>query len=191
LRDISRRPRAGSYASPEGRSGRLIFGNLDRLPAAELSKLDSNLPAIEYVLLAADRISPRADLSAARSEWFVSSINGDDLNFPDFCAAPLRHQPERVIRVNGFWFMSLAFSLTAMLAGRSTNNGSARTENWHMPVVVNCVPGLIDVSLFLFFLGLAEFLFNINTTTATTGTTTSYLLRLLSLECHRPGPRRA
>jgi hypothetical protein len=40
-----------------------------------------------------------------------------------------------------------------------------------MDVVVNLVPALIHVSLFLFFLGLADSLFKINTATAVTTTT--------------------
>jgi hypothetical protein len=40
-----------------------------------------------------------------------------------------------------------------------------------MDVVVNLVPALIHISLFLFFLGLADFLFATNTATATTTTT--------------------
>jgi hypothetical protein len=44
-------------------------------------------------------------------------------------------------------------------------------DTWNMDVVVNLVPALIHVSLFLFFLGLADSLFNINTAAAVTTTT--------------------
>ncbi|KAI0278663.1 hypothetical protein BC826DRAFT_1083682 [Russula brevipes] len=43
-------------------------------------------------------------------------------------------------------------------------------DRWHMDVVVNLVPALIHISLFLFFIGLADFLFKINIATATTTT---------------------
>ena len=37
-------------------------------------------------------------------------------------------------------------------------------EGWYMPMVAEVVPGCLHVSLFLFFVGLADSLFNINTT---------------------------
>jgi hypothetical protein len=93
--------------------------------------------------------------------------------------------------VNVFWFMSLVFSLTAALAATIVQQWvrdymhvfqrythplkRARVrqflyegaEKWYMPVVVDAVPALIHISLFLFFIGLADYLFNINTATAT------------------------
>ena len=50
-----------------------------------------------------------------------------------------------------------------------------------MPVVVDAVPALIHISLFLFFLGLAEFLFNISTSTAIPTTVTIVICTLLYL----------
>lgn len=37
-------------------------------------------------------------------------------------------------------------------------------EKWYMPVVAEAVPGLLHVSLFLFLVGLGDFILNINTT---------------------------
>ena len=37
------------------------------------------------------------------------------------------------------------------------------SERWHMPVVAEAIPGLLHVSLFLFFVGLGDFVLNINT----------------------------
>jgi uncharacterized protein DUF6535 len=37
-------------------------------------------------------------------------------------------------------------------------------EGWYMPIVSEAVPGYLHVSLFLFFVGLTDSLFNINTT---------------------------
>jgi uncharacterized protein DUF6535 len=92
------------------------------------------------------------------------------------------------IRVNAFWFMALAFSLIAALLailvqkwvrdymhvfnryGDSLKSARLRQylyegcEGWHMPRVAEAVPGCLHVSLFLFFVGLGDSLFNINTT---------------------------
>ncbi|KAI9447823.1 hypothetical protein H4582DRAFT_28281 [Lactarius indigo] len=92
------------------------------------------------------------------------------------------------VRVNAFWFMSLVFSISAALLATlvqqwvqdymhvfqrySNPLKSARlrqylyegAEGWYMPMVAESVPGLIHVSLFLFFFGLCDSLLNLNTT---------------------------
>ena len=92
------------------------------------------------------------------------------------------------VRVNAFWFMALAFSLSAALLAilvqqwvrdhmhvfqrYSDPLKSARirqylhegSDGWYMPVVAESVPGLLHISLFLFFVGLGDFVMNINTT---------------------------
>ena len=92
------------------------------------------------------------------------------------------------IRINAFWFMALAFSLSAALLATlvqqwvrdymhvfqrySDPQKSARmrqylndgSEGWYMPIAAEAVPGLLHVSLFLFFAGLANSTLNINTT---------------------------
>ena len=92
------------------------------------------------------------------------------------------------IRINAFWFMALAFSLSAALLATlvqqwvrdymhvfqrySDPQKSARmrqylndgSEGWYMPIAAEAVPGLLHVSLFLFFAGLADSTLNINTT---------------------------
>ncbi|KAI0259248.1 hypothetical protein BC834DRAFT_639729 [Gloeopeniophorella convolvens] len=102
------------------------------------------------------------------------------------------HPTPSDIRVNVFWFMSLIFSLTAALTATIVQQWvrdymhifqrydhplkSARirqylyegAEGWHMPVVADMVPALVHIALFLFFIGLADFLLNINTTVAIT-----------------------
>ncbi|KAI0263245.1 hypothetical protein BC834DRAFT_1042990 [Gloeopeniophorella convolvens] len=104
------------------------------------------------------------------------------------------HATSSDVRVNVYWFMSLIFSLTAALAAtivqqwvrdymhvfQRYNHPLKRArirqflfegaDGWYMSVVVDGVPALIHVSLFLFFIGLADFLFNINTPTAITST---------------------
>ena len=111
------------------------------------------------------------------------------------------------VRVNVFWFMSLVFSLTAALAAtivqswvrdymhvfQRYNHPLKRArvrqflyegaEKWYMPVVVDCIPALIHISLFLFFIGLADYLFNINTATATTTTIMITICGALYLWC--------
>ncbi|KAI0277490.1 hypothetical protein BGY98DRAFT_918201, partial [Russula aff. rugulosa BPL654] len=92
------------------------------------------------------------------------------------------------IRINVFWFMALIFSLTAALLAilvqqwvrdymhvfqrYSDPLKSARlrqylhegSERWHMPRVADAIPGLLHISLFLFFAGLVDSLLHINTT---------------------------
>ena len=92
------------------------------------------------------------------------------------------------IRVNVFWFMALVFSLIAALLAilvqqwvrdymhvfqrYSDPLKSARlrqylyegSEGWYMPVVAEAVPGLLHVALFLFFIGLCDFVLNVNST---------------------------
>lgn len=119
--------------------------------------------------------------------------------YPDF------HPAKTDIRINIFWFMSLVFSLSAALTAtlvqqwvrdymhvfQRYNDPLKRArirqylydgaEGWYMPVLVEAVPGLIHISLFLFFVGLAEFLFKFNTSTATTTTVTIVFFTLLYL----------
>ncbi|KAH9053063.1 hypothetical protein EDB87DRAFT_311134 [Lactarius vividus] len=96
------------------------------------------------------------------------------------------------VRVNAFWFMSLVSSLSAALLATlvqqwvrdymhvfkrySNPLKSARlrqylyegAEGWYMPLVAESVPGLVHVSLFLFFLGLGDSLLSVHTTVAIT-----------------------
>ncbi|KAI0056825.1 hypothetical protein BV25DRAFT_1536384 [Artomyces pyxidatus] len=109
------------------------------------------------------------------------------------------------VRVNVLWFMSLVFSLTAALAAtivqswvrdymhvfqrysHSLKRARIRhfryegLQDWYMNVVVDGIPALIHISLFLFFVGLADFLFHINSTTAITTTITIALAAALYL----------
>ncbi|KAH8984550.1 hypothetical protein EDB86DRAFT_2744490, partial [Lactarius hatsudake] len=96
------------------------------------------------------------------------------------------------VRVNAYWLMSLVFSISAALLATlvqqwvrdymhvfqrySNPLKSARlrqylyegAEGWYMPVVAESVPGLVHVSLFLFFLGLGDSLLAVHTTVAVT-----------------------
>ncbi|KAI0270096.1 hypothetical protein BGY98DRAFT_886518, partial [Russula aff. rugulosa BPL654] len=90
------------------------------------------------------------------------------------------------VRVNVFWFMALVFSLLAALLAilvqqwvrnymhvfqrYSDPLKSSRIrqylfegcEGWYMPKVAEAVPSCLHISLFLFFAGLSDSLFNIN-----------------------------
>ena len=99
--------------------------------------------------------------------------------FPAFNPSPPN------VRVNAFWFMVLAFSLSAALLVQqwvrchvrvfqrySDPLKSARIrqylyegcDGWYMPVVAESIPGHLHISLFLSFVGLGDFVMNINTT---------------------------
>lgn len=109
-------------------------------------------------------------------------------------AFPKFHPANSDVRVNIYWFMSLVFSLSAALAATLVQQWAREyvqffqrynyplkrarirqflhegANRWHMDLVVHLVPALIHISLFLFFLGLADSLFGINVATATTTT---------------------
>ena len=92
------------------------------------------------------------------------------------------------VRVNVFWFMALVFSLSAALLAilvqqwvrnymdvfkryndplkrsRLRQYLHERFERWHIRVIADAIPALLHVSIFLFFVGLIDFVLNINTT---------------------------
>ena len=101
--------------------------------------------------------------------------------FPAFSPSPSD------IRVNVFWFMALIFGLSAALLATLVQQWvrdymhvfqryndplkSARIrqylyegcDGWYMPVIAEAVPGLLHISLFLFFVGLCDSVLKINT----------------------------
>jgi len=96
--------------------------------------------------------------------------------------------PTSALWVNGLWFMSLVISLTCAVLSTLLQQWSRRylrvayprcsphkrarirtfyakgVEKSHLPTVVETLPALLHVSLFLFFAGLAVFLFGVNRT---------------------------
>ena len=148
-------------------------------------------PSDEIVYYARQSVTLLAQISAqlAASGSPVPSTFVLPPAFPDFRVA------QSDVRVNIYWFMSLVFSLSAALMATLVQQWvreyvhifqrynhpikCARirqflhegAERWKMDVVVNLVPALIHVSLFLFFVGLADSLFKINIATAVTTTT--------------------
>ena len=117
--------------------------------------------------------------------------------FPDF------NPSASDIRVNVFWFMALIFSLFAALLATLVQQWvrdymqvfqrysdplkRARVrqylydgwKGWYMRVVAEAVPGLLHVSLFLFFVGLCDFVLHINTKVGVTTTTPIAITGLL------------
>jgi hypothetical protein len=147
-------------------------------------------PSDEIVYYARQSVTLLAQISAqlAAGGSPVPSTFALPPAFPDFRVA------QSDVRVNIYWFMSLVFSLSAALMATLVQQWvreyvhifqrynhpikCARirqflhegADSWKMDVVVNIVPALIHVSLFLFFLGLADSLFKINIATAVTTT---------------------
>ncbi|KAI0312543.1 hypothetical protein OF83DRAFT_1067010, partial [Amylostereum chailletii] len=114
-----------------------------------------------------------------------------NLSFPDPQSASFSGPTASDVRINIFWFMSLVFSLSAALfativqqwvrdymhhAFQRYSNSLKRArirqflhdgaDFWGMSVIVNAIPALIHISLFLFFIGLAQFLFELNQSVA-------------------------
>ncbi|KAH9979628.1 hypothetical protein BJV74DRAFT_125018, partial [Russula compacta] len=97
-------------------------------------------------------------------------------------AAPAVNPSASDVRVNIYWFTSLVFSLSAALLATLVQRWArdhmhifrryshplkiARIrqylhegiERWYMPAIAEAVPGLVHCSLFLFLIGLADFL---------------------------------
>ena len=89
--------------------------------------------------------------------------------------------------MNVFWFVALAISLSAALlallvqkwirdymhvfqryanplkGARIRQYSYEGSQGWHMSVVAEAIPGLVHISLFLFFVGLGDSVLNIDT----------------------------
>jgi hypothetical protein len=110
--------------------------------------------------------------------------NGSQANTPSILAS---FQPTpSALRVNAFWILSLCFALSCALAAtliqqwvryylqaierRPTPHKKARmrsflyqgVESFKMSAVVEGIPMLLHIAVFLFLLGLADFFFSIN-----------------------------
>ncbi|KAH9002321.1 hypothetical protein EDB86DRAFT_291580 [Lactarius hatsudake] len=140
-------------------------------------------PAKQMVYYQQQNVALLAQISTQVS-FIAPRIPGPSVPTPTFDF----HLSSSDVRVNAFWFMSLVFSISAALLATlvqqwvrdymhvfqrySNPLKSARlrqylyegAEGWYMPLVAESVPGLIHVSLFLFFVGLCDSLFSLNTT---------------------------
>ncbi|KAH9952552.1 hypothetical protein BGW80DRAFT_1568029 [Lactifluus volemus] len=102
---------------------------------------------------------------------------------------PVFSPPKSAVLVNSLWFLSLVVSLTSALLATMLQQWARRfltitqpplysphkrasiraffahgVERFHLPSSVEALPALLHLSLFLFFTGLAIYLFNINHT---------------------------
>jgi Family of unknown function (DUF6535) len=175
-------------------------------------------PSDEIVYYARQSVTLLAQISAqlaASGSPVPSTFVLPPPSFPDFRAS------QSDVRVNIYWFMSLVFSLSAALGATLVQQWvreyvhifqrysdplkCARIRQflyegslkWKMDVIVPLVPALIHVSLFLFFVGLADSLFNINIATAVTTTTVivicglGYLFSVIAPVCDAQSPYRS
>ncbi|KAI0253392.1 hypothetical protein BJV78DRAFT_207892 [Lactifluus subvellereus] len=119
----------------------------------------------------------------------LADANGSHVSIPPTLSNPFPFSPpSHAVWVNSLWFLSLAMSLTcALLAtllqqwarrfirttqSRHSPHTQARiraffaegVERLHLPLAVEALPTLLHISLFVFFVGLLIFLFNINHT---------------------------
>ncbi|KAI0267358.1 hypothetical protein BC834DRAFT_968872 [Gloeopeniophorella convolvens] len=124
------------------------------------------------------------------SQQLASNGTQPPINPASFVPLPGFTPSSSDVRVNIYWFMSLVFSLSAALFATIIQQWAryythlfqrydhalkrARLRQYlfegatrsRMSVMVEVVPALIHISLFLFFMGLADFLFHLNTTAA-------------------------
>ncbi|KAH9972361.1 hypothetical protein BGW80DRAFT_1173424 [Lactifluus volemus] len=102
---------------------------------------------------------------------------------------PVFSPPKSAVLVNSLWFLSLVISMTSALLATMLQQWARRfltitqpplysphkrasiraffangVEKFHLPSSVEALPALLHLSLFLFFTGLAIYLFNINHT---------------------------
>jgi Family of unknown function (DUF6535) len=122
-----------------------------------------------------------------RISYQLSSLGAQypaNLSLPGFIVQPSASD----VRVNTYWFVGLVCSLSAALLATLVQRWArdymhifhryshplkvARLreflregiEHWKMRAIAEAVPGLIHISLFLFFIGLADFLFSTHAT---------------------------
>ena len=117
-------------------------------------------------------------------------LNGSQLSIPSSLSNPTEPfaPPTAEIWVNLLWFLSLVISLTCALLATLLQQWARRylrvayprydphkqarirafyrdrVENLHIPWTIEVLPGLLHISLFLFFAGLSVFLFGVHHT---------------------------
>jgi len=129
------------------------------------------------------------DISAFYLANIYQILNGSQIVMPPSLSDPSTFSPPTsAVWVNSLWFLSLVISLTCALLAtllqqwarrymkftqtRHSPHKRARiraffaegVDKLHLPWAVEALPSLLHLSLFLFFAGLAVFLFNINHT---------------------------
>ena len=140
-----------------------------------------------YKTLQPDSGDATVQLLSQISGQLAAIANGTVLSTPP--PSPPFHPSSGSVRVNALWFLSLCLSLTCALLAtlmqqwsrnyvqmtqghRSDPAAQARVRayvfdgvsKFHMSYTLGLVPLLLHISVFLFFLGMVEFLFPINNT---------------------------
>ncbi|KAH9973415.1 hypothetical protein BJV74DRAFT_782726, partial [Russula compacta] len=140
-----------------------------------------------YKSLQPDPGSVNANLTAQLAIILARSVNSTDLVLPQM---PSQNSQTANLTINALWFFSLVFSLLCALAATLVQQWSRtylqgteerfnphqrvrmRTylqqgvQRFHLNEMVDGIPMLLHVALFLFFSGLLVFLYNLNTTLA-------------------------
>jgi hypothetical protein len=146
------------------------------------------------VTLSVQDLKPNSqDISAfylANIYQILADSNGSQVLIPPTLPNPsiTFSPPTSAVWVNSLWFLSLVISLTCALLATLLQQWARRymkvtqtryiphkrariraffaegVEKLHLPWTVEALPALLHLSLFLFFAGLAVFLFNINHT---------------------------
>ena len=120
----------------------------------------------------------------------LAQLNGTQISIPSSLSNPAVSftPPTWAVWVNALWFMSLVISITCAILATLLQQWARRylkvayprysphkrarirafyrkgVERLHLPWVVEGLPALLHISLFLFFAGLAVFLFSVNRT---------------------------
>ncbi|KAH9956665.1 hypothetical protein BGW80DRAFT_1213324, partial [Lactifluus volemus] len=171
-----------SYRWQKDADGIIIFTGLFSAALAALltvsvQDLKSN-PQDTTVFYLANIYQLLADPNISRASILATQVQP-----PDFSP------PTSAVLVNSLWFLSLVISLTSALLATMLQQWARRylkitqpsrsmphkrasiraffvhgVEKFHLPWSVETLPALLHLSLFLFFTGLAIYLFNINHT---------------------------
>ena len=117
-----------------------------------------------------------------------ANSSGSQVTIPSTLSPPSSDfsPPNYVVVVNSLWFLSLAISITCALSATLVQQWGRRyikvtqqsyspqkqariraffaegMDKFHLPLVVELLPSLLHLSVFLFFAGLGVFLFNLN-----------------------------
>jgi len=143
-----------------------------------------------FVAVSVQDLKPSSqDISAFYLANIYQILNGSQIVIPPSLSDPSTFSPPTsAVWVNSLWFLSLLISLTCALLATLLQQWARRymrvtqkrysphkrariraffaegVDKLHLPWAVEALPALLHLSLFLFFAGLAVYLFNINHT---------------------------
>src|SRR6267142_1643354 len=122
---------------------------LDQI-SKQLSSLGAQTPLLSNVSLSGPTVSPSASDIRVNIFWFTSLVFS-------LCAALLATLVQRWARDYMRIFRRYSHPLKIARIRQYLHEG---VEGWYMPAAAEAVPGLVHISLFLFLLGLTDFLLN-------------------------------